>query len=323
MRCKWSAGLFFMGLCLMSLFSVARANEPTVTVAKVSTEQVSQAIENKIDFYHIKMNQEQYEEIVDDVLTAQKRNSKSAISLQALLKKYHDTLGNFVSIKNRKSHVFLDVKPSVIVFYNSVFENREVTEKFVFQQENGGAFTLIDYTLWNGTVNLAYLEYLDWNDKGNAALYKLKNPVMALQSYYRSIAVYPNAEAYLGCAMCQIELENFEQALSDLDNALRLNQNMVGNVSFLRGEVYRRQKNYDGALAAYEAATAVEPQCIDAYYSKGLVYEEKKAFSLAIEAYENYVQKTLSSHKLNLAKIKDAQSRIAKLRQISEVVSVK
>ena len=83
--------------------------------------------------------------------------------------------------------------------------------------------------------------------------------------------------------------EEFEQAIADLNQAIRLNPKLV-NAYNLRGIVYRKQGKYDLAIADYNQAIQLNPKYANAYNNRGLVYYNQGKSDLAIADYNQAIQ---------------------------------
>jgi tetratricopeptide (TPR) repeat protein len=83
--------------------------------------------------------------------------------------------------------------------------------------------------------------------------------------------------------------KDYDQALSDYTEAIRINQNDIYTYNG-RGNVYRNKKQYDLAFADYNRAIQIDPNYAMAYINRGNVYWDKKQYDLAFADYNHAIQ---------------------------------
>lgn len=82
----------------------------------------------------------------------------------------------------------------------------------------------------------------------------------AIQLYRGSNDGRLRGDAYFLRGAAWTGLEEFDTAIEDLNEAIRLNSNSLGSVYKLRGMIWEAKKDYDRAIADYERATTIPPQ---------------------------------------------------------------
>jgi tetratricopeptide (TPR) repeat protein len=78
------------------------------------------------------------------------------------------------------------------------------------------------------------------------------------------------------------------------------------------GDFYFHKKDYRGALSRYQEATHTDPDYAPAYRGLGKAYEKLGRKSLALKAYERYLDALPSAQQA--AEAKDAHQAIARLK---------
>lgn len=96
----------------------------------------------------------------------------------------------------------------------------------------------------------------------------LKEWKSASDSLTKSIDSNPTADAYGIRALCNRHLENYQQALTDCNEAEALGYN-AGDLYSLRGMVKLSLKDYKGALKDADRALSLNNKDASAYYVKG------------------------------------------------------
>lgn len=190
----------------------------------------------------------------------------------------------------------------------------EVTELFTFIKENGKDFKLASYQLEKGVVDLKFLAYLDWNSdaKQEARQGKLDK---AIEDYTKSIAIYSNAEAYMGRAMAYTSKREFAKAFVDLDKAIAIEPAKGASVAYLRGNVDFAQKEYTQAAVEFDKAIQINPRFTEPYYAKARVLEEEHEYGQAIGEYQEFLKHVATASEFNVFLVQDAKQRIEQLRQ--------
>ena len=87
--------------------------------------------------FHARMNAGQFDEIYDDACI-DFRNSQSRDYLIDAMRKSRDEFGIFRKIESSNIDVVVNAPVQVRAVYDSVFENGEATERFIFVEDNKG-----------------------------------------------------------------------------------------------------------------------------------------------------------------------------------------
>lgn len=145
-----------------------------------------------------------------------------------------------------------------------------------------------------------------YNNRG-IAYASLDNYLRAISDYNRAIEVYsPSNNAYAQAATRNVPLQGFAYnnrcmaylSLNDLDHALddcnkaidiEVGTSYVSNPLFNRGFIYWRLKDFDSALADFEAAISHNPQNVEAYVYAGRLHEERDEVVQALLWYERAI----------------------------------
>jgi tetratricopeptide (TPR) repeat protein len=90
-----------------------------------------------------------------------------------------------------------------------------------------------------------------------------------------------NADAYAERAYAWVQLEDYDNALADANEAIRLNPN--GEIAYCqRGRVWLVKEDYDRAVADFNQAIRLYPTDSGYYYNRGLAWEGKRSYDRAI-----------------------------------------
>jgi tetratricopeptide (TPR) repeat protein len=139
-----------------------------------------------------------------------------------------------------------------------------------------------------------------------------KNYPAALASFLDSIQGFPDeAKWYLNRASVYLSLEKDENALSDIEQAARL-QPENAYLSLRRGQLSLLRGEYEQALAHFRAALERYPRMNEAYFGIGLAHLRAGRALQAHEAYQHGLSLTNSGAELN-----DTLEELAELRQSS------
>jgi len=117
--------------------------------------------------------------------------------------------------------------------------------------------------------------YTDAYNNRGTVLYGMNRTDEAISDFSKAIAITPKVQFYQNRAIAYAIKKSFASALSDLDQALKLDPD-DGMTYFIRGNTYLQRKNIDKALADFEAALNCKQLCIqaldhfcDLYFSMG------------------------------------------------------
>ena len=132
----------------------------------------------------------------------------------------------------------------------------------------------------------------DKNGRGeyNLQIIQVKNPTVTNTNTDNITASQiQEAESFLNLGYEHYEREEFEQAIADLNKAIRLNPKLV-KAYYVRGIVYRKQGKYDLAIADLNQAIRLNPKLVKAYNVRGIVYYDQGKYDLAIADYNQAIQ---------------------------------
>jgi tetratricopeptide (TPR) repeat protein len=101
--------------------------------------------------------------------------------------------------------------------------------------------------------------------------------------YTRKIEADPrDAQAYLARGRIAIETSDWDRALADLDEAIRLAPGEPRS-HHLRGKARAEKKQLEAAIADYTEAIRLDPNLALAFRDRGLAWDKKRYFDRAIE----------------------------------------
>jgi uncharacterized protein (TIGR02145 family) len=115
-------------------------------------------------------------------------------------------------------------------------------------------------------------------------LMKITTAILALLCV-AAIATANDAVTYYNRGMESFNKEDYNQAISDFTQAIRLNPNYPA-IYFNRGIAYHSKKDYDNAIADYTEAIRLAPNIESGYYGRGGAYLLKGDYSKAIEDFQ-------------------------------------
>ena len=130
-------------------------------------------------------------------------------------------------------------------------------------------------------VNLAFAV------PSNALTALLRRPqkIKPLSSQTPSVS----AETYRARAYASIQLGNYEKAIRELDQALRMNPNYA-NAYYNRGSAKRNLGQHSAAIADYDEAIRLDPNDANAYFNRGHAKGELGRHPAAITDYDEAIR---------------------------------
>lgn len=120
-----------------------------------------------------------------------------------------------------------------------------------------------------------------YNQQGDA-LFEAKQYDDAFEAYTKAIGLKPLASAFYHIGWIYNDREDYDQALSALQQSVRLNPNEAATLNEL-GYAYKNLKRYPEALDAYGRAIAVRSNYATPYYQIGRIYNDQGQYAQAIE----------------------------------------
>jgi tetratricopeptide (TPR) repeat protein len=82
---------------------------------------------------------------------------------------------------------------------------------------------------------------------------------------------------------------DFDKAISDLSEAIRLNPDDADNYDSRAG-AYSEKEDWDNAIADLDKAIGLDPENIDVIYKRGIAFHHKGDYKKAITDYETVLQ---------------------------------
>jgi tetratricopeptide (TPR) repeat protein len=107
----------------------------------------------------------------------------------------------------------------------------------------------------------------------------------AIDVYSEEIKKNPTPEDYAGRAWLLKETGEYEKAIADCNEALRLDPNSTAGFNN-RGNAWTAKKEYDKAIADYSAAIRIEPKCAIYWVGRGIALTEKGEFKAALSDFD-------------------------------------
>jgi tetratricopeptide (TPR) repeat protein len=120
--------------------------------------------------------------------------------------------------------------------------------------------------------------------KGNQK-YQDKDFQGAIADYTEAIRLNPNfVEAYDNRGLAREKLKDLDGAINDYTQAIKINPNDA-YAYFFRGSVRKELKDFKGAINDYTQGIKINPNFAQAYVLRGIVRDELKDFQGAINDY--------------------------------------
>jgi ribose transport system substrate-binding protein len=135
-----------------------------------------------------------------------------------------------------------------------------------------------------GSSNAQY-----YDDRG-FRYYQQKNYEKAMNDFDEAIRLNPDyARAYNRRGLVYYQQKNYDKAINDFDEAIRLDPDYTHAYNN-RGLVYYQQKNYEKAINDFDEAIRLDPKYAHAYNNRGLVYYHQKNYEKAINEYNEAIR---------------------------------
>ena len=113
----------------------------------------------------------------------------------------------------------------------------------------------------------------------------------AIDYITRQIDAKPDDSAkYVWRANVWLELKEFDIAIADFNEAIRLDHGSAAVAYQGRGRAWRDKKDYDKAIADCNEAIRLDPGHARAYYTRGVVWSDKKDYDQAIADYNEAIR---------------------------------
>lgn len=122
--------------------------------------------------------------------------------------------------------------------------------------------------------------------------FKQKNYQSAIEKYAEAIVLAPNyADAHYRKGYAHYNLNQYDEAIEDLNRALAQGFKPPGDVYKIRWNIYYQKKDYNAAQDDLEEAIRLDPSNAAYNRSLGDIYAGKQLWREAITAYQAYAQK--------------------------------
>ena len=201
----------------------------------------------------------------------------------------HDEPGRIILLENQ-SEAYEVIKPTKII-------NRVTSQKSIFVQPGTGFIDPTQYKVICIPEDLKthVLDYLQkHHDISTKTIYN------DLQGFVENRRIHRSAytEFYRGLT-CQErgniaetlkeKHEHYENAVKHYTEALKLNPQML-EAYHNRGIVYSNKGEYDEALQAFSTAIEIKPDYTKAYYNRGVAYLKKGEYDEALQAFSRVIE---------------------------------
>ncbi|MBE9593113.1 MAG: tetratricopeptide repeat protein, partial [Proteobacteria bacterium] len=128
-----------------------------------------------------------------------------------------------------------------------------------------------------------------YNNRG-LAYAELNQYERAIEDYNEAIKLNSNyAEGYSNRGLAYAELNQYESAIEDYNEAIKLNPNLA-EAYYNRGIAYAELKKYERAIEDYNKAIELNPKYAEAYNNRGIAYAELRKYGRAIEDYNQAIE---------------------------------
>ena len=139
------------------------------------------------------------------------------------------------------------------------------------------------------------LTAVDWLHKAAALWDKGKHtdPIKAIEYLNNAIKLQPDDPlAYGFRGIAYDELGQYQRAIEDYNEVIRLKPDFSEVIYYLRGDVYTILGNYNQAIKDYNKAIELNPQHADVYVSRGVAYGKIGNYKQAIKDLNRAIELT-------------------------------
>jgi Flp pilus assembly protein TadD len=124
-----------------------------------------------------------------------------------------------------------------------------------------------------------------FNNRG-VAYFSLNEFQQAITDYDQAIEINPkNAKAFYNRGIAYSDLGEFQQAITDYDQAIQLNPKFA-EAFYNRGNAYRKLGEYKKAIKDYDQAIQLNPNYAKAFYNRGIAHRKLGKEEKAIEDFK-------------------------------------
>jgi tetratricopeptide (TPR) repeat protein len=96
------------------------------------------------------------------------------------------------------------------------------------------------------------------------------------------------AQAFGHRGYAYVQKGNYDRAIQDYDEAIRLNPTFFGTF-YARGDAYFYKNNYDRAIQDFDEAIRLNPSYAPAFHDRGSAYHNKANYDRAIQDYDQAI----------------------------------
>ena len=95
----------------------------------------------------------------------------------------------------------------------------------------------------------------------------------AIDCFSKAISIDPEmADAYYYRGYCHYRMVQYDQAISDFKNTLKLGTNYSEKTYYYMGRTYYKMENYEEAIKSFTNAIEINPEEADYYYKRASSY---------------------------------------------------
>lgn len=150
-------------------------------------------------------------------------------------------------------------------------------------------------------------EILEYDDQHIRAMELRAEVYKAQKNYYSAVFQYAELIAFDSLNIyylkesvkAHIEMEQWEDALTEIKTAIRISGQKDPESWFLQGKIHSLQQMLDTAESDFTAAILLDPDYAQAYYYRGIVYKEKAERTKACEDFQKARDKGIYSEELD------------------------
>ena len=154
----------------------------------------------------------------------------------------------------------------------------------IYRELNKNNLSLADY---KQIIQIDKKNYKAYYEMG-VLLFLQNNMEEAIKLYFNSIEIKPTANAYNDRASCYRNLQQYDKAISDYNNAISLDDALAFVYNNLAA-IYRINEDFEKAMSNYNIAIAKNPNYEIAYNNRGRLYFEQKNFTAAATDFDKAI----------------------------------
>lgn len=137
--------------------------------------------------------------------------------------------------------------------------------------------------------------------------------LLAIRDFGEAIERKPElVQAHFGRAIAYQAAGQRDHSIVDMNNAMRLDRNMVAALQMQRGNQLRAARRYDEAISAFDRTIEVNPGWPLAYFGRAASFDEKGDSERAAADYRKCIELTAKTE-LERQRQREARERLDKL----------